>query len=1273
MTVPLLRCVNLHASDEYLSGLVNDNLLGDIEPSEGEIDHLAMLISGELEKGLLDLHSTLSVAVFLVWMGWLHYQEGNYWGPVYQKLKLPQAQIKWQGILGESFLRAVKKYNLTEFQGKQRYISPILAHGYVPNWHLESYFEDVVMAIYKDREKTKMQVKREEIIHLISSWRSDFTGYEKYHKRINKIELAEEKLNNIHRAWQYKGLLITLRELQKKVVDKVEVGELLAYPEGLLDQLETEKSECKKQYDCLLNLVEEQNKTAMLLEKQKTTLHLLESEIKGTANQIIDGWNNSFAKPILNLSVEEISNLVKNIEATRRMFSGIIGWFLRIINPARYRRFCEAQRQLLVHLDPVPFKTHSKILQILPNSLLKLQDLLKQYDESLSALAEINSAYQETAFTIEGRAAEDLDTLKNKLDRLTQELAGHKTKLVRLGKGDLENGKELLAEQRKLLRDIELLRGKIPGDADALVTFLPMAEKYSDIKKIWHRLVGIRKRKNEARENLKIFKNPLYTLNESTRIFILQAGAKAVEFVFQSLLLIDDIRNGKAGKGIILPDRIKQAMELWWEQKGKSLLEKTLNEISWERVVSDGIHIRKPVVRFDPVHKEIKVTLPRQPVREKAVATFTIHGGSEQRQQKSLLPLMLEEGVYWSEAAEVRLERPEPLYHFQFSCGDADRSWKIKGLGLDSFCMLFNMQGELIGDNQLPEDGVYLIAPLGSYVEPVETIKEQLSGYWSGYEYWLIDPENNDAIVVRTGENIFIYKRNVQVQPTLLSHGVLHGVTAKGARIYRGQSPNMIFSVSHPEEIKFYGLRLEESSETLYKTLEELNASINEENVVYFPLDSLVKGQYGFYEVALIKRGDVVWSEKFAVFPDLEFVFDQSAYKVLDGFRETGRLEFCAKQKFEFIPEGGANTIRLLSPTSVEFETNQDIIQGCLVYHLERKLVVEISINIPVIRWRQKDGEWKSEAEEVWHEDLGEIEVKVPATVGGSITLSLEGDKQILNSVVRQGVTMFNLRRFSDTLRDCSNALQDIILSCDNPEIPSFPLLRVRTRWQVAKIRALQGLQENSRHLTIEWEDCGRAINRVVRLWPLNMPDFIPLERPIPDGANSLSITVPLELIPPGHYRLQLDMIDPWSSIDASMPGQAAENCIDIDIGTKEEHLESYLGKRLEVTALYHGEQIIKPEKYYWLEVIKLNPTFEEEVRLVGNLYSLDEDGVAIGMPYNPISFYINDYKMPFLIDKDGDGATYCCKCKVMFWEVAHKECGDAVFVPDNILIKVEE
>ena len=140
-------------------------------------------------------------------------------------------------------------------------------------------------------------------------------------------------------------------------------------------------------------------------------------------------------------------------------------------------------------------------------------------------------------------------------------MAGYKTKLVRLGRGNLEEGKELLAEQRELLREIDLLRTQIPGDANDLITSLSMADKYADAKKLERRLFRIRKRKKEAREQLKIFKNPLYTLNESTRIFILQGEEKAVKLVYESLLLIDGLQKGRIDREILLPNRIKQAMQ----------------------------------------------------------------------------------------------------------------------------------------------------------------------------------------------------------------------------------------------------------------------------------------------------------------------------------------------------------------------------------------------------------------------------------------------------------------------------------------------------------------------------------------------------------------------------------------------------------------------------------------------------------------------------------------------------------------------------------------
>lgn len=1277
MPVSLFSCNNLHACDEFFLGEITGNWLGDIEPEKGEIEHLSGLIYRALKNRLL-LQDSLSVAVFLVWMGWLHYREGNYWDPVYQQLKLSAAQTRWQNVLGEVYLNAVEKYNLTVFQGKLRYISSILAHGYIPNRYLEIYFENVVLDIYIDREKANLQIKREEIAHLISSWCNDYAGYEKYQSKKTGLELAEDKLRNVKVVCQYKELLIEFRDLKNKLILKPEVRELLAYPVEWLDYLESEKANCEERYNYLCEQVEGQKKLKKLykasLEEQKIKLRGLEGEINRVATQIFEYWDENLTVLIRDLPSIEINVLANRINKFGKSLTGIKGWFLRFFTPAVYRRFCKDREQLKEIFKSLPVM--QRVLDdpwlVLPRNLSILQKLLEQRTEIAPILVEIDFAYREAAAASDNLLTEDLNSQKERLDKLTQELALYKSKLVRLGMGKLENGRDEIAKQRKTLQKIDLLGSKIPGDADKLSKHIPLAKYYRNEDKMERRLARIRIRKKDIEEHLKIFRNPLYMLNESTRIFILQGEEKAIHFVYNSFLFLDGLQKKEIDWAIELPNRVKRSMRDWWEQKGKILTEKAREERVWERLETDGIYTRKPVIKFDPIRKEFRVVLPRQPVKEKADATFHVQGESG-KGQKISLPLMLEKDIYWTEAVEFKLKRPEPFYLLRFNCGDVTHNWKVKGIGLDNFCVLFSLQGNLIDDGQLPEDGAYLIAPTGSHVDPAEVVKEPLLDMWSNYEYRLFDLSDSSAIIVQFGEHISIFKHKEQLQPTLLPQEVITNLTVEGASVYQEQLPDLLFSLNNPKEIKFYGLRIDAFSGTIYQPLQEMDLVIDKSNVVHLPMADLIDEEYGLFKITLTKRDDIIWSEQCAVVPHLELDFDQLAYAVQDISRKMGRLTFLSKYKCEFIP-GYDIEAKQLSPNVVEFDTSLNKIQGCLVYPFKQKLAMEVSVEVPGICWREINSNWKRKVEEIWHEDLGDIEVKIPSVISKPIALTIEKDKQILSSQIVRGIAAFSLPRFSDTLRESNRPLQEIILNCDNHGIPPSTLLRVRTCWQTAKVSLTQSLQENNRHVLIEWEDLGRATDRVARLWPLNMPERKPVEKAIPDGADTLSFSVPVELLPFGRYRLQLTVIDPWAVNGKTIPAKTANNCIDIDIGTEKEHLTNYLGKRLKITALFHGDQGAELEKYYWIEVSELNPTFESEVRLVGNLYSIASDGTAVAMSYNPVSFYIDDNKMPFLIDRDGDGATYCRKCKVMFWEATlHKKCGEVVIEPDIIHIKVEE
>ena len=134
---------------------------------------------------------------------------------------------------------------------------------------------------------------------------------------------------------------------------------------------------------------------------------------------------------------------------------------------------------------------------------------------------------------------------------------------------------------------------------------------------------------------------------------------------------------------------------------------------------------------------------------KQASAQLVIKGNSGRKQEVSV-PIKAENKSYRSEAAEVVLENPEPIYNFEFRCGDTFRTWQITGIGWDNFCMLFNSRSELVENGQLPEDGAYIIAPLGSSVEPVGAAQERLHGYWADYGYWHVDLKNTDVVLIKT-------------------------------------------------------------------------------------------------------------------------------------------------------------------------------------------------------------------------------------------------------------------------------------------------------------------------------------------------------------------------------------------------------------------------------------------------------------------------------------------------------------------------------------------
>lgn len=1283
----LLQCENLQASDIYFEELLttssNMTLLGDIELSDEELKHLSELISKELKKPNPDIENSLSVAVFLVWMGILHYRD-NFWEPVYRALELPDAQIKWQKILGETFIQAIEKYKLPNFEGKLRYIIPILSHGYVPNYYLDNYFRDVVMALFINRKNLnpfKNLVNLDEIRHIVLNWQYEYTIYQNLQEQMTELEKREESIIIALELLKNRDNLLRLNELKNKLREFDELNELLALPDNWLDRAEAERDNLYQ----VCTLLEKAYEFAEIRRAKLNELCELNQKIESAAAQVLDYWDESFVDPILELPVGDIEKIAIEFFVINRMFTGYWGWILRAVLWWRYKQAAECKRKLVRYLCNLPVKGHLlEEPRSLPERLKRIRELIELRREIERQLEEINKTEQEIAaskpeMTI---SQHQLFLYKEQLSRLKDEIAAYKMRLIKLGKGSLEKGKEELNQQKNIRREIETIKDKISShiEIDVLLDKLHLIGKDVDENFLSSNLIDIRKQKTELKEKTERINKPLYALNESTRTFLLQGGELSVNFIFNSLLLMQKLDQGDSTiKDVALPSRIIHNMEKWWHLHGKNMMIEAQRQ--WDWLETGDVALRRPIIRLNTLNGSIEAELPQQLVKEATEAVFIIRGESGIEWVKEVFIKQNKEGQFRTEPVIVELEQPESVYNFELICGEINRSWEIKGLNDDKLCLIFNSRGELIEYEQLPAGDVYLVIPAGSKIEPDVAVKEQgiLGGGWAGYEYWYLSLEDVDMVLVESVTGLSILKRKIKLEPRLVGGNRATFLKSKGnTPVYIDRLPCIIFTPHNSEELSLYGVRLDYSDDTLYFPLEKLGNSICADKDVYLPLEAIAGKVIGFCKASLIFKQSVIWSEDFIIIPYTELHFDRDIYYPQMKIEEMGKLEIYSRYPFSFSvhPPG---TLVDNSPRKavIKFDTRYQHISGEICYYVKggQNFTSEVYIEIPSIRWRKSENDvWRAEVEELWHEDIGEIQVQLPHFVSGEVTLALEDGSQVISRHVDKTVITLNLRQFSDTIRESGRAVHTMILGFKDSHLLPCPLVRVRTRWQVAGVKIEQKLEDGIRTVALVWREFGKAARRIIRFWPLNISDASMVEYCIPDGETRIENVESREKLPAGRYRLQFAVDDPWSENEIVMPCSAGENCFDVTIGSRDERLQDVFDNGLIIEGFECEGKKISSGREYRIRDIHIVPEFEGEERFQGIVYTIDEEANPVDLKYNPVSFYFEseDFnRLPFLLDRDKDGAMYCIRCRTLFWENAHKECKGQVIFPDYIHVMI--
>jgi hypothetical protein len=131
-------------------------LLGQLDFSPRDVDKLATFIGRQITHDVhqgtefLKEHAPSSLACFLVWEGVLNYQGGDYWSVVRDATGL--SDPNWQSKWGQIFINFLgsKGLPLLEIPGAHRYITPILAHGGIPDYCLNDFFGRVLLPMVRN-------------------------------------------------------------------------------------------------------------------------------------------------------------------------------------------------------------------------------------------------------------------------------------------------------------------------------------------------------------------------------------------------------------------------------------------------------------------------------------------------------------------------------------------------------------------------------------------------------------------------------------------------------------------------------------------------------------------------------------------------------------------------------------------------------------------------------------------------------------------------------------------------------------------------------------------------------------------------------------------------------------------------------------------------------------------------------------------------------------------------------------------------------------------
>jgi len=318
-----------------------------------------------------------------------------------------------------------------------------------------------------------------------------------------------------------------------------------------------------------------------------------------------------------------------------------------------------------------------------------------------------------------------------------------------------------------------------------------------------------------------------------------------------------------------------------------------------------------------------------------------------------------------------------------------------------------------------------------------------------------------------------------------------------------------------------------------------------------------------------------------------------------------------------------------------------------------------LTLQLPVIKWKLTRLTESSLNNKYWIEDILtngnylEIEKLYSGHENNSLSLVVNGQDEIPLEF-SSGLEKINLYNWFNTLQDSQDDDELNISIVYQNEV--LPLFSIWTKWVVYDV-SFYSREESSSGVYIAWREKVSPKLKKIRVWKKSgnySYEFIK-EELVPFDKHDVYISIDSNQNSYGKYSFEFTCgNDNVWGLSIQEPDTSPYDYV---FGAREAFLDKIQHEGIEIISVTKGLKTYNVKTRLFIKDICKAPTdakfFEEDDQLLMGRAYYFKQGLQYLEDSSPVYFYINHERntIPFIQDRDRDGAQFDCKISEIYWE----------------------